>query len=251
MHNEISKYEFQKVTGHIVRHPQSLISIGHTALVSPWNDPNIHKHNTSEEYYFLWKGQLNLAINDFQITLQPREILMVKPETPHAVIGGKSRIEYFGIRAPALHDKQVVGELKTDVPLLCENERLISGEWGFRVPLDVPNHKNCWLFGAGSALYESQHLVMAYLDFPTQEAANAGIGTRHQLHLHQKSWEYYTVLKGEKTLLIDNVQTHIHAGEMLAVPPNVKHTLYNRQAPYQGFTIRVPVELDDKILVET
>ena len=250
VHNICSKFDYRKVTGNVVIHPQSLISIGHTAFVSPWGDPNVHKHNISEEYYLLFNGLLNLVIENFCITLQPNEILMVKPNVPHAIFGGVDKIEYFGIRTPALDDKQIVSELKTDAPLLFENERLVSGEWGHRIPLDMPQHKNCWLFGAGSALYNAQHFVMAYLDFPTHETANAGIGTRHQLHFHQKSWEYYAVLVGEKTLLIDDTQVSIQPGEILAVPPNVKHTLYSRQAPYKGFTIRVPVELNDKVVVE-
>jgi hypothetical protein len=31
------------------------------------------------------------------------------------------------------------------------------------------------------------------------------------------------------------------------VPPQVRHTLPERRAPYEGFTFRVPVELDDKV----
>jgi mannose-6-phosphate isomerase-like protein (cupin superfamily) len=250
MHNTCSRFDFQNVTGNVVTHPQRLISIGHTASVSPWSDPNIHQHNLSEEYYFLLKGQLNLVVNNFRITLHPNEILMVRPEVPHAVFGGIGKIEYFGIRTPALDDKQVVSELNTHAPLLFERERLVSGAWGHRIPLDMPQHINCWLIGAGSALFKSTHLVMAYLDFPTHETANAGIGTRHQLHFHQKSWEYYTVLKGEKILSIENAQVSIHSGEILVVPPNVRHTLHSRRAPFQGFTIRVPIELNDKIVVE-
>jgi mannose-6-phosphate isomerase-like protein (cupin superfamily) len=250
MSDSCFQFDFQKATGYVVSHPQGLIAIGHTASVPPWNDPKIHQHNHSEEYYFLLKGQLEIFVRDFQITLHPNEILMVKSGIPHAIVGGEGKIEHFGIRTPALDDKQVVGELEKDAPRLYENERLISDEWGHRISLDMPQHKNCWLIGAGSALYQSEHLIMAYLDFPTKETANAGIGTRHQLHLHQKSWEYYVVLKGEKILLIENSQVAIHAGEILAVPPNVKHTLHSRQAPYQGFTIRVPVELNDKITAE-
>ena len=248
--NDCSKYDYKKITGNVVSHPQNLISIGHSAFVSPWSDPSIHQHNLSEEYYFLLNGQLDLVMEGFCITLQPNEILMVKPNVPHAVFGGTGKIEYFGIRTPALDDKQVVSELKTDAPLIHESDRLVSGEWGHRIPLDLPQHKNCWLFGAGSALYTSQHFVMAYLDFPTHETANEGIGTRHQLHFHQNSWEYYAILVGEITLLIDAVQVSIRPGEILAVPPKVKHTLFSRQAPYKGFTIRVPVELNDKIVVE-
>ena len=175
---------------------------------------------------------------------------MVQPMVPHAILGGIGRIEHFGIRAPAFDDKEIMGELEREVPPSYENERLISGKWGHRIPLDMQRHKNCWLIGAGSALYRSQHLSMAYLDFPTEETANAGIGSRHQLHLHEKSWEYYAVLEGEKILLIENRQVTVNAGEIVEVPPNVKHTLHSRRAPFIGFTLRVPVQLDDKIVVE-
>jgi mannose-6-phosphate isomerase-like protein (cupin superfamily) len=89
-------------------------------------------------------------------------------------------------------------------------------------------------------------LVLAYLDFPTAEAANAGIGTRHRLHLHQKSWEYYVVLQGAKTLQVEDKTITVSAGEILEIPPQVKHMLSGRQAPYRGFTLRVPA-LDDKV----
>ena len=247
---QYSKYDFLNTTGYIVDHPQRLIAIGHTASVSPWGDPNIHQHGISEEYYFLRKGQLEILVRDIQITLHPSEILMIKPGVPHAIVGGTGKIEHFGIRAPASDDKQVVGELGRKAPPLYENERLIANEWGYRIPLNMTRHKNCWLFGVGSALYNSQHLIMAFLDFPTNETANAGIGTRHQLHFHQRSWEYYTVLEGIKTLQIEETLVAIYAGEILTVPPNVKHTLHSRQAPYQGFTIRVPVESNDKVVVE-
>jgi mannose-6-phosphate isomerase-like protein (cupin superfamily) len=217
-------------------------------LIPPWSDPHLHQHTSAEEFYLLRQGQLSLVIKDFRINLQPNELLMIRPAIPHSVVGGKGKIEHFGIRAPGIDDKQILGELTSDLPLQGESERMISGDWGHRIPLDAPQHKNCWLIGAGSALYESQYLTMAYLDFLTYEAANAGIGTRHQLHSHQYSWEYYTVLQGVKVLLIEGEQVPIYAGDILVVPPNVKHTLYSRQAPYQGFTIRVPVGWGDKVV---
>ncbi len=246
-----SKFDFQDSSGYIVKHPQGLIAIGHTASVKPWSDSSIHLHTGSEEYYLLLKGKLEFILRDFQLTLYPNEILMLRPSVPHAITGGYGTIEHFGIRAPALDDKQIVSEIQKDLPYLYENERLISGDWGQRIPLEMPQHKNCWLIGAGSASYQSQHLILAYLDFPTEAEANAGLGTRHQLHRHQKSWEYYVVQKGEKDLLlIEDTLIAVHAGEILQVPPNVNHTLYSRKAPYLGFTMRVPVELNDKVIAE-
>lgn len=244
-----SKFDFQQSTGCILEHPQRLIAVRHTASLPPWSDSHTHQHNLSEEYYFLRAGELDILIGDFQLTLHPNEILMLKPAIPHAVLGGAGRIEHFEIRTPASDDERIVGQIVKEAPCLYENERSISGDWGHRIPLDLPAHQNCWLIGAGSALYKSQHLIMAYLDFPTEAEANAGMGTRHQLHLHQKSWEYYVVLQGDKDiLLIEDTHVSIHPGEILEVPPNVKHTLYSRGAPFQGFTMRVPVELDDKVI---
>jgi len=251
LHESYAKFDFQNTTGYILRQETGLITIGHTASVSPWSDPNLHLHTDSEEFYFLLKGQLEFIIQEFQLTLYPNEILFVNPGVPHAIIGGTGKIEHFGMRAPALDDKQIISDIRSDLPHLYEDERLISGDWGHRIPLELPQHKNCWLIGAGSATYLSQYLILAYLDFPTEAEANAGIGTRHQLHRHQKSWEYYVVLKGEKDLLlVEDTLIAVHTGKILEIPPNVNHTLYGRKAPYLGFTLRVPVELNDKVIAE-
>jgi len=39
----------------------------------------------------------------------------------------------------------------------------------------------------------------------------------------------------------------IRPGEILELPPQVRHTLYGRQAPYEGLTFRVPGGFDDKV----
>ena len=112
--------------------------------------------------------------------------------------------------------------------------------------LTDPRNQDCWLVGLGQARFRSAHLSLAYLDFRTHEEANAGLGTRHRLHLHRESWEYYVVLEGTKTLRVEDQELTLQPGELLEVPPGVKHTLNSRQAPYKGFTFRVPV-LDDKV----
>jgi len=47
-------------------------------------------------------------------------------------------------------------------------------------------------------------------------------------------------------LQIEDEQDIIRPGEMLEVFPGVRHTLSGRQAPFRGFTFRVPL-LDDKV----
>ena len=250
--DEITRYLFKGQTGYIISPETSssennLIALRHTGSVTPWSDLNVHKHRKSEEFYILIEGQLKIQVRDFLISLQSNEILMIKPKIPHAIVGGTGDIEHFGIRTPAIEDKLVEGEINQNARMMYEEKRLVSDDWGHRMPLNIPEHQNCWLIGAGIAKFKSEHMIMAYLDFPTDEAANAGVGTRHRMHLHERSWEYYLALQGCKTLQVEDRLVTIEAGEILKVPPQVRHTLHSRQAPYQGFTIRVPVELNDKI----
>ncbi len=243
---KFTKYTFQGRSGYIIdaSHgaPHELVAVCHSASVTPWADPAIHLHENSEEYYFLLQGKLHFLVAGTSLTLRPKEILMVKAQVPHAIVGGEGLIEHFGIRAPAPRDKQPTGEIPQELPpVVEERERELRRDWGYRMPLEAARNQNCWLIGVGVARFQSSHLIMAFLNFPTTEAANAGVGTRNRPHLHEKSWEHYAVLKGSKTLLIEDELVKIKAGEILAVSPQVCHTLYNRQAPYEGFTFRVPI----------
>jgi mannose-6-phosphate isomerase-like protein (cupin superfamily) len=246
------KYRVQGTSGYLVTPPEAgheLVTIGHSAQVAPWADPDIHLHESSEEFYILLRGELWLLVAGELVTLKPMEVLMVKPRVPHAIVRGAGSIEHFGLRAPAIGDRQKVGIPPEELPPACrEKSRELRCDWGTRIPLEEERNRNCWLIGYGAARFPSSHLILAYLDFPTVEAANAGIGSRHRLHLHQESWEYYVVLEGTKTLRVEDELVTLKAGEMLEVPPGVRHTLYARQAPYQGFTMRVPIlGHDDKV----
>jgi mannose-6-phosphate isomerase-like protein (cupin superfamily) len=246
------KYSFQGRSGYIIdasnlQTAHEWVAIGHTPSVPPWIDAEVHQHENSEEYYVLLQGELRFLVAESLITLKPREILMLRPHVPHAVIGGEGPIEHFGLRAPAHKDKKTVSQVPQQFPREREAERELQRDWGFRISLEPAKHRNCWLIGSGSAQFESRHLILAYLDFPTVEAANAGIGTRHRLHFHERSWEYYLTLKGRKTLQIEQELVSIEPGEILEVPPGISHTLHSRQAPYEGFTLRAPVDMTDKV----
>ncbi len=253
-HTKYARYTFRGRTGYVIApdNPsvtQKRVTVGHTALVTPWSDPGIHLHQHSEEYYLLLQGELRILVAGVLVSLKPKEILLVRPQVPHAIVGGEGPIEHIGIRAPAYRDKQPVGDIPQEIPpMIDERERELRRDWGYRIPLGASSNQNCWLIGAGTARFQSLHLILAFLNFPTTEAASAGIGTRHRPHLHQTSWEYYGVLKGTKTLQIKNELVKIEAGEMLGIPPMTCHVLHSRQAPYEGFTFRVPVpDRHDKV----
>jgi mannose-6-phosphate isomerase-like protein (cupin superfamily) len=241
------KYRFEGRSGGIVdsrvsKVPHDLLIIGHTAFVSPWSDPYVHLHQESEEFYLLRHGELELYIAGAFLNLQPGELLMIHPQVPHAVVGGGGQIEHFGFRAPACEDKRALGEIPSQAPNpYGRTNRELAADWGYRIPLTAPENQNCWLIGWGAARYASRHLILAYLNFPTFEAANAGIGTRLRMHYHRRSWEYYIAWKGRKILQIEDDLAHVDAGEILEVPPMVRHNIQSREAPYEGFTVRVPL----------
>jgi mannose-6-phosphate isomerase-like protein (cupin superfamily) len=100
--------------------------------------------------------------------------------------------------------------------------------------------------GIRQAKFYTPHIALAWLVYQTKKAATAGLGTRHRLHLHEQSWEYYVVIRGEKVLQIEEELVRIKAGELVEIPPGVKHCLADRTAPFVGFTFRAPI-LEDKV----
>ena len=245
-----SRILFQGYTGHLL-HPDSaahqLLAVRHSANVAPWADSDVHLHDSSEEVYLLLAGELSLIVAGATLDLHANEILVVKPGVPHSLVRGSGLIEHFGFRAPAGRDHQSLGAIPVLLPpAIGIEQRELRADWGYRIPLDDARNQNCWLIGLGAACFYSSNFLLAYLNFPTYEAANAGLGTRHRLHLHRESWEYYVVLAGTKTLQIEDEEVVIEPGEMVEVFPGVSHALIGRQAPYRGFTFRVPLR-DDKV----
>ena len=68
------------------------------------------------------------------------------------------------------------------------------------------------------------------------------------MHYHRESWEYYLALSGTKVLQIEDELVNVDSGEILEVPPIVRHTVHSRAGPYEVFTIRVPaMSQSDKV----
>lgn len=220
-----TKYVFQGRSGGIVDSrvtpvPHTLFGMGHTAFVSPWSDSCLHFHQESEEFYLLRHGAMELCIEGAFVDLQPDELLMIAPQVPHAVVGGHGKIEYFGFRAPYLNDRQILGEIPSRLPRSSiRAERELQADWGCRIPLAASQNQNCWRIGWGEAKHPSRHLILAYLNFPTIEAANAGIGPRLRMHYHRESWEYYLALSGTKVLQIEDELVNVDSGEILESLP--------------------------------
>lgn len=250
-HKTFSRYTFQGYTGYIVApwipgvgHQHA--TIRHSAGVTPWTDRDTHLHTDSEEYYFVFQGELRLLVDGTVLTLKPYEVLMVKPGVTHAVVGGTGPIEHFVLRMPAAEDRQTVGGIAVDVPIVADGgERTLRAQWGCRVPLAEAQYQNCWLFGVDQARFHSDVMSLAYVHFDTMESLSMDRHP-HRLHLHRASWEYYTVLRGTRMLCIEDELVQVRAGEVLEVPPQIKHVLHGTETPFEGVEFRVP-RLNDKV----
>jgi mannose-6-phosphate isomerase-like protein (cupin superfamily) len=74
-----------------------------------WRKDKLHFHNQREEYYFVLKGSLNLALDDSIISVNAGQIFGVRAGAVHRVIGGKGPVDVLFLRVPGGRgDKQVV-----------------------------------------------------------------------------------------------------------------------------------------------
>jgi len=242
---------FPNSSGYLVSPRESghhLLSVRYSSSESPWSDHGLHAHTQSDEIYLLLQGRLDLVVAGALVALFPGEMLFVKAGIVHSVVGGVGPIEHFGFRAPALDDRvSHLPRTQADILATQRPQPAPDDGWGCQIQLADPENRNCWLLGAGSARYRSPHFLFAFLEFPTQAEATAGIGTRLQMHHHRESWEYYVCLRGSKTLQVKEERVEVHPGQMLVVHAGARHNVIDRRAAYVGMPFRVPV-LDDKVL---
>lgn len=228
------KYRFQGRSGYLIHptlgSPYTHLALGHTAGLDSWQDAGMHLHRVAEEAFVLLDGRLDFVVADSLITLHPYEFLLIRPGVPHAIAGGQGKIEHFGIRAPAVDDKQETGPLPQGLRPSYEENRLIIEEWGWRMPLFEP-------YGLVNASREFfQHLSLGHFNFPE---ADTYLRAYHRLPFEQETWMYYLVFQGSMTLRISRKCITISVGELLEVPPQVRPATHSLDVPCRGITISV------------
>jgi len=115
------------------------------------------------------------------------------------------------------------------------------------VHIDIRRLKEClrWLFGKGEALYNSDFMSLHY-----NETEKGWTETDPYLHYHRKAEEYYISLEGSLTIQVGNSYVKVEPCQLLKVNPKVPHGVVNVETPFRGFTIRVPISLEDKIVLK-
>ena len=172
------------------------------------------------------------------ISLRPRELLAIPAQVPHAVIGGRGRIEHFGIRTPYVDDKVTIAALPaTRPPELDETQRTVMGDWGQRLALRSPEFQNCWLDGGDRARYASAYFSMMYLNFGVQGQDILFPGEQAGNSENSQISTLYVVLRGSLTLKNRDQTLLIEAGQILHVIPGTVCTVAPSATPFEGLAL--------------
>ena len=107
--------------------------------------------------------------------------------------------------------------------------------------------KECyrWLFGKGEALYNSDFMSLHY-----NETEKGWTETDPYLHYHKDAEEYYVSLEGSLTIQVDKNFIKVEPYQLLKVNPKVPRGVVRVEAPFRGFTIRVPLSVGDKVILK-
>jgi mannose-6-phosphate isomerase-like protein (cupin superfamily) len=102
-----------------------------------------------------------------------------------------------------------------------------------------------WLFGKGEALYNSNFMSMYY-----NETEKGWMEIDPYLHYHKKAEEYYIALEGSLTIQVNSNFIKVEPYQLLKVNAKTPHGIVSVETPFRGFTIRVPLTLDDKVVLK-
>jgi len=113
--------------------------------------------------------------------------------------------------------------------------------------INLTRLKECdrWLFGKGKALYNSDFMSLRY-----NETAKGWTEAEPYLHYHKEAEEYYVSLEGSLTIQVDNSLIKVKPYQLLKVNQKVPHGVVSVETPFRGFTIRIPLLIEDKVVLK-
>jgi mannose-6-phosphate isomerase-like protein (cupin superfamily) len=223
--------------------------------VDPWEDKYSHYHSKSQEIFILLEGELWMRINGEPFTMLKNNLLLIQPEVPHTVIGGKPKIRHLVLKVPHKEDRwiQADGKANFDKLKVDMDENYFNWEidfsTGFFADLNKSRNQNNWLLGYGEAIYKTKHLCLAYMDLKNEEEYME-MNHMETFHYHEKSTEWYFTIKGRQKFLIDNREITINPGYLLRISEKNPHLLLSYSYPFEGITLRTPAIPDDKVILD-
>ncbi|MHA1952844.1 MAG: hypothetical protein ACXAAM_04180 [Candidatus Heimdallarchaeaceae archaeon] len=232
-----------------------LLQFGRTNFQDPWQDPNFHSHTVSLEVYFLIEGEFWVVVDDIPIVMKGRSLLLIQPGISHSIIGGKGKIQHFGMKIPHQEDEKIIDKKHRDISSMLDlmkddnMENNLDPSIGFFVDLNKKKNQNTWQVGIGHAFYYTEEFCLAYVNLQSEEGLRA-VDHKETYHYHKQSTEWYLTLKGEQNFLIDGDNLTTKASTLLKVNEGTPHKVISRKYPFEGVTIKTPVIKGDKYVLE-
>jgi len=236
-------------------HYSPLLQFGRTNYCDPWQDPHFHSHSISQEIYLLIEGELWHLVDDIPIVMKERSLLIVQPGISHSIIGGRGKIQHFGMKIPHQEDKKIIDnknrEINNILNIIKEDnvENHLDPSIGFFIDLNEKKNQNRWQVGIGHAFYYTEEFCLAYVNFQSKEDRES-VDHKDEYHYHKKSTEWYLTIKGEQELLIDGEIVVAKESTLLRVNEGTPHNVISRMYPFEGVTIKTPVVKGDKYILE-
>lgn len=219
-----------------------LLDVGFNRQDFPWRDAAPHLHTGSEEYFIVLQGRLDLLVCGRSVSIEPYQLVGVRADVPHQVIGGQAPITNFLIHVPGNRADKVI----LDSPgSLFSSEYIQNGI--MRINLRDP-HDDYLL---GVCLPSTHANYSPWLDFTCVWGVEPAQEWRHErLHVHSQREEYYFVLNGCLTFELDGSNLSVNAGQIIGVRPGAAHKVVGGTGPVDVLFVRVPGGRGDKTVLE-
>jgi len=219
-----------------------LLDVGFNRQDFLWRDDVPHLHTGSEEYFIVLQGRLDVLIHGSPVSIEPYQLVGVRANVSHQVIGGQAPITNFLIRVPGNR----VDKVSLDFPIPpFSSEDIQDGI--MRINLQEPHDD--YLLGA--CLPSTHANYSPLLDFTCVWGVEPAQEWRHErLHVHRLREEYYFVLNGCLIFEVDGSVISVNAGQILRVRPGAVHKVVGGTGPVDVLFVRVPGGRGDKTVLE-
>lgn len=218
-----------------------LVDVGFNRQDFPWRDEMPHLHTNGEEYFIVLEGRLDLEVNGYPVFVEPYQLVGVRANVPHQIIGGQAPIMNFLLRVPGgKTDKVSLNSYESPVNSLADVDNAVV-QINLRQPHDD--------YTLGACLPPTHPNYSPFLDFTCVWDVEPSHEWRHErLHFHKQREEYYFVLNGSLDFALNGSVISVNASQILGVRPGAVHKVVGGKGPVDVLFVRVPGGRGDKII---
>ncbi len=219
------------------------IDLGYTHQSTPWRDELPHYHASSEEFFVVLKGQLDVQVRERVVPVRAGQLMGIRAGVAHQMVGVHPPVENFLLRVPG------GGMDKVLVPDGQSMAGMPGDGRGDIFQLEI--HQNFSDYPVGACLPVEHVNYSPELDFTCAWGVDPVAAWRNdQWHYHTLREEYFIVLRGRLDFQIGSQQVIVRAGQVIAIRPETTHKVIGGAGPADVLFVRVPGGRGDKVVVE-